>query len=336
MTQDDLLANIFKTQSTAIQQVIKRTCIIDFGVITEILGENIVKVGIAVADSVEDIQILTCTLISPCSASLAINIEPNVGDKVLIISPRHYNPDMFKVPEEDEDLAPIIDDTCQGYTRLSALAILMNQFNYEKHRKNINVSADGVLSVRLPYDDDDNANIITAQTDEDGKMSLDIAKDSDEDDADLITMTVDQDGNANLLLHQGDTSAVNVLSEGKLEYLVGEDKNKITFDLSDTDGQTTVISTYGTSVTTDKDNKLTVDNGKATVKIDDSGNVEIDAQGKYKIKNGSTDLKDVIDGLAKELENLTTVGSPATQATSPASKGTIATWRSGKLSQLFN
>ena len=90
------------------------------------------------------------------------------------------------------------------------------------------------------------------------------------------------------------------------------------------------------SVTTNKDNEITVENGKATITIDKNGNVTVDAQGKYTIKNGTTDLKQVVDGLAQELENLTTVGSPSTQATSPASKGTIATWRQSKLNQLFN
>lgn len=331
MTQEQILKAVFSKQSDAIQQVIRRTCIVDYGVIVKVLGDNVVRVGISVADNVEDVQIITCTLVTLCSSAVSVNIEAVEGDKVLVVFPRHFNPQMFNTEKKD----PIIDDSIEGYTRYAGLALLINQFDYSSHRKNINVSADGVLSVRLPYDENDTANVITAQTDSEGKISLDIAKDSDGDDADLITATVDQDGNANLLLHQGDTSAVNVLSEGKLEYLVGEDKNKITFDLSDTDDQTTVVSTYGTSVTTDKDNNLTVDNGKATVKIDNSGNVEVDAQGKYTIKNGSTDLKTVIDGLAQELENLTTVGSPATQATSPASKGTIATWRSGKLSQLF-
>lgn len=331
MTQEQILKAVFSKQSDAIQQVVRRTCIVDYGVIVKVLGDNVVRVGISVADNVEDVQLITCTLVTLCSSAVSVNIEAVEGDKVLVVFPRHFNPQMFNTEKKD----PIIDDSIEGYTRYAGLALLINQFDYSSHRKNINVSADGVLSVRLPYDENDTANVITAQTDSEGKISLDIAKDSDEDDADLITATVDQDGNANLLLHQGDTSAVNVLSEGKLEYLVGEDKNKITFDLSDTDGQTTVVSTYGTSVTTDKDNNLTVDNGKATVKIDNSGNVEVDAQGKYTIKNGSTDLKTVIDGLAQELENLTTVGSPATQATSPASKGTIATWRSGKLSQLF-
>ena len=84
-----------------------------------------------------------------------------------------------------------------------------------------------------------------------------------------------------------------------------------------------------------KDNEITVNNGKATVIIDKNGNVKIDTSGKYTIKNSSTNLKDVIDGVAKELENLTTKGSPAMQATSPESKATIATWRTGKLNLLF-
>lgn len=273
MTQERMLEAVFKKQSDAVQQILRRTCIVDFGVITEVLGENVVKVGIAVADSVEDVQIIVCTLISPCSATMALNIEPSVGDKVLILFPRHFSSSMFEVTEGDP--APIIDSACQSYSRLGGLAILMNQFNYDKHRNNFQLSADGVLSIRLPYDDNDSANVITAQTDGEGKMSLDISK--NDGDASLVAVDIDQDGNAN----------------------------------------------------------LNINNGKATVKIDSNGNVEVNSQGKYTIKNGSTDLKDVIDGLAKELENLTTVGSPATQATSPASKGTIATWRSGKLSQLF-
>ena len=84
------------------------------------------------------------------------------------------------------------------------------------------------------------------------------------------------------------------------------------------------------------DENINSENLSTTITVDKNGNVTIDAQGKYTVKNGTTDLKQVVDGLATELENLTTVGSPATQATSPASKGTIATWRSSKLNQLFS
>lgn len=119
----------------------------------------------------------------------------------------------------------------------------------------------------------------------------------------------------------------------KMAYSEDEDKNLYTFE-SNADGELTLVSN-DVQVTTNKDSEITVKNGKATVTIDKNGNVTIDAQGKYTIKNGTTDMKQVVDGLAQELENLTTVGSPATQATSPSAKGTIATWRQSKLNQLF-
>ena len=120
----------------------------------------------------------------------------------------------------------------------------------------------------------------------------------------------------------------------KMAYSEDGDKNLFTFE-SKADGGLTLVSN-NVQVTANKDSEITVTNGKATITVDKNGNVTIDAQGKYTVKNGTTDLKQVVDGLATELENLTTVGSPATQATSPASKGTIATWRKSKLNQLFS
>ena len=137
----------------------------------------------------------------------------------------------------------------------------------------------------------------------------------------------------------------------KLAYSKDDDKNFISLN-TNKDGEITLtvkdkfaqkidkdgalnITSNKTKIGINKDDEITVNNGKATVTIDKNGNVKIDTSGKYTIKNSSTNLKDVIDGVAKELENLTTVGSPATQATSPASKTTIATWRTGKLNLLF-
>ena len=142
MTQDKILKTVFTSQSDSIQQVIKRTCIVDYGVITKVLGKNIVRVGISVADSVEDVQVITCTLVTLCSSSLSINIEANVGDKVLVVFPRHYNPKMFNVDNKD----PIIDSTCKGYTRLAGLAFLVNQFDPNNHKNNIQVTSDGAFS----------------------------------------------------------------------------------------------------------------------------------------------------------------------------------------------
>lgn len=137
----------------------------------------------------------------------------------------------------------------------------------------------------------------------------------------------------------------------KLAYSEDDDKNFISLN-TNKDGEITLtvkdkfsqkidkdgalnITSNNTSIEINKDDKITVNNGKATVTIDKNGNVKIDTSGKYTIKNSSTNLKDVIDGVAKELENLTTKGSPAMQATSPESKATIATWRTSKLNLLF-
>ena len=120
----------------------------------------------------------------------------------------------------------------------------------------------------------------------------------------------------------------------KMAYSEDDDKNLFTFE-SNADGELTLVSN-NVQITTNKDSEITVTNGKAKITVDKNGNVTINAQGKYTVKNGTTDLKQVVDGLATEVENLTTVGSPATQATSPASKGKIATWRKSKLNQLFS
>ena len=137
----------------------------------------------------------------------------------------------------------------------------------------------------------------------------------------------------------------------KLAYSEDDDKNFISLN-TNKDGEITLtvkdkfsqkidkdgalnITSNNTSIKINKDNEITVNNGKATVTIDKNGNVKIDTSGKYTIKNSSTNLKDVIDGVAKALENLTTKGSPAMQATSPESKTTITTWRKSKLNLLF-
>ena len=137
----------------------------------------------------------------------------------------------------------------------------------------------------------------------------------------------------------------------KLAYSEDDDKNFISLN-TNKDGEITLtvkdkfsqkinkdgalnITSNNTSIKINKDDEITVNNGKATVTIDKNGNVKIDTSGKYTIKNSSTSLKDVIDGVAKELENLTTKGSSAMQATSPESKATITTWRESKLNLLF-
>ena len=138
-----------------------------------------------------------------------------------------------------------------------------------------------------------------------------------------IKLAYSEDGDKNFI-------SLNTNKDGEITLTV---KDKFSQKI-DKDGALNITSN-NTSIEINKDDEITVNNGKATVTIDKNGNVKIDTSGKYTIKNSSTSLKDVIDGVAKELENLTTKGSPAMQATSPESKATITTWRKSKLNLLF-
>lgn len=210
------------SESAMVKGIVNRTLIVEWGTIKKIVAKGVVDVLLAVTERPENTTVVTCVLISPCSASFSFDIEPQIGDKVLVLSPRHFDVDMFDVTKNTE---VIERPNLSGYNKLSCIAILYNQFR---------------------------------------------------------------------------------------------------------------PATYKTHIQINKDNEVAVTTPKARINIDKSGNVSVEAQGKFTIKNNAVDLKDVIDGLAKEVENLSTTGSAIEQFTSPASKATIATWRATKLNPLLD
>lgn len=210
------------SQSASIKSIINRTVIVEWGTIKNIVAKGVVDVLLAVTDRPENTTVVTCPLVSTCAKSVAIDIEPQVGDKVLVLSPRRFDVDMFTLSDGTE---VIERPNFTGYNNLSCIAILANQFR---------------------------------------------------------------------------------------------------------------PASYATNIKVNKDNEVSITTPKTKVNIDKNGNVVVETAGKFTLKNNSIDLKDVIDGLAQELENLTTTGSSTAQATSPASKATIATWRNSKLNMLLD
>ena len=126
---------------TAVSNMIKKTCIIDYGVILEVLAEGVVKVGISVANSPNNVQIITCTLVSFCSDSFAIKAVPKVKDKVIVLYPRLSNQEMF---DKDRDEV-IYDPKAKGYNTLCGLALLYNQ--YRNKYKNVITVDNGNLTI---------------------------------------------------------------------------------------------------------------------------------------------------------------------------------------------
>ena len=283
---------------TAVQAMISRSCIVDFGVIQKADKKGIVEVAVSVADSSEDIKYITCVLANTASSSVTVNIKPNVGDKVIVLYPRRFDSKMFSTDNKDV----IVNKNARGYNLFSGIALLCNQYKVNSH-KNLITLEDGTVTIQLVYNEDDDKNKVIASINSDGELVYS----SNEN----FNLNVNKDGE--LAYSSNDNFNLNVSKDGSFE-----------------------LASNNVQITTNSNDEVSITNGKATVKIDSSGNVTVETSGKYKFKNNTTDLKSVIDGLAKEVENLITIGSPATQSTSPATKALITTWRQSKLNLLLD
>lgn len=90
-----------------------------------------------------------------------------------------------------------------------------------------------------------------------------------------------------------------------------------------------------TKITINKD-KVELDvNGKCKITVDSStGNVTMDSSGKFDIKNNTTSLKDVIEGVTDIISGLRTVDQKAMSPDTTTIP--IATWKASKLNSLLN
>lgn len=227
--------------NSVVEATIKRSCIIDYGIVQDIVADGVVNVSVAVSRTKQDMFCMTCVLANVASSAFTLNVKPKRGDRVLVVYPRIYNDEMFGVTEDERKNTEIkVDFEAKGYNLMSGIAILINQYKKAGH-KNVVTVDEGNISAKL---------------------------------------------------------------------------NKV-------------------EITTTADGDITVANGKATINVDKNGNVSVDAQGKYTIKNGTTDLMKVIDELAKAVEQLTTTGSETAQSASPATVAQVGTWRASQLNQLF-
>ena len=301
---------------TAVQTMISRSCIVDFGVIQKADKKGIVEVAVSVADSSEDIKYITCVLANTASSSVTVNIKPNVGDKVIVLYPRRFDSKMFSADNKDV----IVNKNARGYNLFSGIALLCNQYKVNSH-KNLITLEDGTVTIQLVYNEDDDKNKVIASINSDGEL----AYSSNEN----FNLNVNKDGE--LAYSSNENFNLNVNKDGELAYSSNDN-----FNLNVSKDGSFELASNNVQITTNSNDEVSITNGKATVKIDSSGNVTVETSGKYKFKNNTTDLKSVIDSLAKEVENLITVGSPATQSTSPATKALITTWRQSKLNLLLD
>ena len=132
--------------NTVVESIIKRSCIIDFGIVQGIPAKGLVNVSVAVSSTEQNMFCMTCVLANVASSSFTVDLKPNVGDRVLVVYPRMYDDRMFKVTDkEDDNKKIIVNENAKGYNLMSGIAILLNQYKSSGH-KNILKIEDGLIT----------------------------------------------------------------------------------------------------------------------------------------------------------------------------------------------
>ena len=164
--------------NSVVEAIIKHSCIIDYGIIQNIVADGVVDVSVAVSRTEQDMLCMTCVLANIAGAGFTLNVKPSVGDRVLVVYPRIYDDKMFTVPDSDtEKKKLIVNFNAKGYNLMSGIAILINQYKKASH-KNVVTVDNGNISAKL--------NKVEITTDSDGAITVDNGK---------ATVNIDKNGN---------------------------------------------------------------------------------------------------------------------------------------------
>lgn len=129
---------------TAIEAIIKRSCIIDYGIVQAVRGSGVVDVSVAVTDTEQNMFVMTCVLANIASEAFTIDVTPSVGDRVLVVYPRIYDDDMFTVPSGEDKKKLIVNKNAKGYNLMCGIAILLNQYKKSSHKRVVKIDGDTV------------------------------------------------------------------------------------------------------------------------------------------------------------------------------------------------
>lgn len=210
--------------NSVVEAIIKRSCIIDYGIVQDIVADGVVDVSLAVAHTEQDIVCMTCVLANIASSAFTLNIVPHKGDRVLVVYPRMYHDKMFGVTEDEDSNAELtIDFGAKGYNLASGIAILINQYKEAGH-KNVVAIDKGDITAKLDK--------VEFTTSKDGDITLDNKK---------ATVTIDKDGAVSVA---NSKATASIDKDGNV---VIDAQGKYTVKNSDTD-LATVISELANAV----------------------------------------------------------------------------------------
>lgn len=171
--------------NTVVESIIKRSCIIDFGIVQDVVSDGIVDVSVAVAKTEQDMFCMTCVLANVASKAFTLNVKPQKGDRVLVVYPRLYDDNMFNFTgEEEDDTELTVNYKAKGYNLASGIAILISQYKEAGHKNFITVD-EGKVTIALGYDKDNDKNMLNFTSDEKGAFTVS---------NDKCSIAVDKDG----------------------------------------------------------------------------------------------------------------------------------------------
>ena len=156
--------------SYAVQRMINKSCIIDFGIVKKVVANGVVNVLVSVAKNTRDVRIITCAVANIASSTFTIDTVLKEDDKVLVVYPRRYTPEMFDYDKNDV----IINEYATGYNLLSGIAIPISQYK-ESSYFNLLKLEEGKLDLKLAYNKDDEENKFSLAVDDKGNVTLNCA-----------------------------------------------------------------------------------------------------------------------------------------------------------------
>ena len=167
--------------NTVVEAIIKRSCIIDFGIVQDVVSDGIVDVSVAVSKTEQDMLCMTCVLANIASKAFTLNVKPHKGDRVLVVYPRLYDDKMFEYTDSEGDNLKLIENyEAKGYNLASGIAILISQYREAGH-KNVITIDEGNISAKL--------NKVEVTTTTDGDITVDNGK---------ATINIDKNGNVSV------------------------------------------------------------------------------------------------------------------------------------------
>lgn len=259
--KNTFLESTAQSFSDTLHRVIGNTFIVEYGIVKAIPAEGVVTVEMSVAEKASEIIITDCVLASLASSSFSVRIEPNIDDKVIVLFPRKFNNDMFQQDKNE----PIIKDASTGYNVLSGIAILLNQYQENTHKNFLDIS-NGVLTLKLAYSENDDKNLFTFTTDENGGFVLSNNK------ADI---SLDKDGAYSF---SANNYSLNINKDSEVTVSM----NNASLNINKQSEVT--FKSDKVELLTNKNNEITVKNGKATIKIDKDGTVSVESDKDVTVK----------------------------------------------------